>query len=482
MVCILPLSSESALDYFCVIFGGSKPKASRVIGRARYAAAPHRNGLDETEDPPSRSSSYFVRLAGLGPRRDSFRCDGFPDADCGVGDRLARASGHNRQLLRSGGSGVTNTGNSVLAHDLGTHPNPAITGFPPGQVGGAVHAADANALQAKSDLLVAYNNAAGQAQDFALPAGIGGGPALLPGVYHASAGVGITGDLILDGQGSSDAVWVFQIPESLTTATSSRILLTNGASACNVFWQIGQDASLGVTTSFVGTLMAGNSITANQGTNVEAAAGPGRFCDPQQQQDLPRWVCGSHHWWNDGGNHHRHDDRNHHGHDHRWGLLGGGLVSGGITTGGLLGGPLVTSGGTSGNIAGNTAGNTEGNTAGNTTGGNTEGNTAGNTTGGPGGGHGHAPGGPDHGGHGKPDHGGHGKPDHGGHGKPDQGGHGKPDHGGKVDDEQYVHHGKPDHGKQPDENYGYDDVPKGYEGDHHSKGYEGDHHSKSYEG
>ncbi|MET9406683.1 ice-binding family protein [Streptomyces sp. NPDC002935] len=371
------------------------------------------------------------------------------------------------------GQGVTNTGNSVLAHDLGTHPNPSITGFPPGLVQGAVHAADANALQAKSDLIVAYNNAAGQAQDFALPAGIGGGPALLPGVYHATAGVGITGDLILDGQGSSDAVWVFQIPESLTTATSSRILLTNGASACNVFWQIGQDASLGVTTSFVGTLMAGNDITVNQGTNVEGRllAQVGSVTLNNNRIFLGGCAASTTGGTTTGTT--------------TGATTGGGLVSGGLITGGVLGGPLVSTGGTSGNIAGNTsgitAGNTSGNTAGNTAGNTTGGITAGNTTGGPGGGHGHAPGRPEHGGHGKPEHGGHGKPDHGGHGKPDhggygkpdQGGHGKPDHGGKVDDEQYAHPGKPDHGKQPEEDYGYDDVPKGYEGDHHSKSYEG---------
>ncbi|MEU9437931.1 ice-binding family protein [Streptomyces sp. NPDC048252] len=403
------------------------------------------------------------------------------------------------------GQGVTNTGNSVLAHDLGTHPNPAITGFPPGQVGGAIHPADAAALQAKADLLVAYNNAAGQAVDFALPAGIGGGPALLPGVYKATAGVGITGDLVLDGQGSSDAVWVFQIPESLTTATSSRILLTNGASACNVFWQIGEDASLGVTTAFVGTLMAENSITVNQGTNVEgrllAEVGSVTLnnnriflggCAASTAGGATSGTPGAPGTTTSGG------------------LLGGGLVSGGLVTGGVLGGPIVGSGGTSGNTAGNssgntagnTAGNNAGNTAGNTTGGETAGNSAGNTTGGNGpGGNGHAPGGP--GGPGGPGHGGNGgnggngKHDHGGKldlgqyinpGKPDHGkyDHGREDHGkydhGREDHGKYDHgqedHGKydqgqDDHGKQSGENFGYDDVPKSHGGDDHSQGDEG---------
>ncbi|MEV4232998.1 ice-binding family protein [Streptomyces bobili] len=360
------------------------------------------------------------------------------------------------------GAGVTNTGNSVLAHDLGTHPTPSITGFPPGQVGGAIHAADAAAQQAKADLLVAYNNAAGQAQDFDLPAGIGGGPALIPGVYRATAGVGITGDLVLDGQGSSDAVWVFQIPESLTTATSSRILLTNGASACNVFWQIGEDASLGVTTSFVGTLMAENSITANQGTNVE-----GRLLAQVGSVTLNnnRIFLGACAASTTGGTTTGTTTGTTAGTTTSGGLLGGGLVSGG-----LLGGPIVgtggtsgiTTGNTSGNTSGTTSGNTAGNTAGNTTGGNTAGNNAGNTTGGPGG-HDHAPGRPDH------------------DDKPAKG------HGGKLDLGQYVRpgeldHGGYDHGKQPDDNFGYDDVPKGHEGDEHAKGQHGDEHAKGHEG
>lgn len=385
------------------------------------------------------------------------------------------------------GQGVTNTGNSVLAHDLGTHPNPAITGFPPGLVGGAVHAADAAALQAKADLLVAYNNAAGQAVDFALPAGIGGGPALIPGVYHATAGVGITGDLVLDGQGSADAVWVFQIPEALTTATSSRILLTNGASACNVFWQIGSSATLGVTSSFVGTLMAGISIGANQGANIEGRllTQAGSVTLNNNRIFLSNCAAATTGGTTTG----------------TAGTTGGtttsGLVSGGLVTGGVLGGPIldVTSGGTAGNIAGSTSGNTAGNTAGNSTSGNTQGNTAGNgTAGNTVGGNvtgGNVTGGPEHGGRpeapdhdsrpGGPEHGGRPEaPEHGGRPEaPDHGGRPEaPEHGGKPDAGHDVAPGKPDHDKQPDEDYGYADVPNGHEADDYSKGYEGSKGSK----
>ncbi|MER6785800.1 ice-binding family protein [Streptomyces sp. NPDC000658] len=391
------------------------------------------------------------------------------------------------------GQGVTNTGPSLISHDLGTHPNPAISGFPPGQVLGAVHAADAVALQAKADLVTAYNNAAGQATDFALPAAIGNGQTLLPGVHTAVSGVGLTGDLILDAAGNPNAVWVFQIPEALTTATSSRVLLTNGASACNVFWQVGSSATLGTTSTFVGTIMALTSITVTTGTNIEgrALARNGSVTLDNNRIFLGGCATSTTGGTTTGtttgttaGTTTGTTTGTTAGTTTSGGLLGGGLVSGGLVSGGLLGGPIVGTGGTSGNVAGNTAGNTAGNSSGNTAGntagntGNTAGNTAGNTTGGQGaGGHGHAPGGPNHEGgpgkhdHGKYDHGqvqeDHGKYDHGrgqdDHGKDDHGqgqdDHGKDDHGQGQED-----HGKDDHGAQSDENYGYDGVPKGYEG------------------
>ncbi|MFF9981751.1 ice-binding family protein [Streptomyces erythrochromogenes] len=354
------------------------------------------------------------------------------------------------------GQGVTNTGPSVISHDLGTHPNPAISGFPPGLVLGAVHAADAVALQAKSDLVQAYNNAAGQATDFALAAGIGAGQTLLPGVHTATAGVGLTGDLILDAGGNPNAVWVFQIPEALTTASNSRVLLTNGASACNVYWQIGSSATLGTNSTFVGTIMALTSISVTTGTNIEgrALARNGAVTLDTNRIFLGGCATGGTTTGTTTGT---------------TGTPTAGSTTGttvGLIGGGLLGGPIVdlVSGGTSGNVAGNTSGNTSGNTAGNSTGGNT---TGGNTTGGTitggnvTGGHGGLPGGPDHGGPGGPDHHGveHHGPEHGGPGNEHEEGPGKPDHG----------HGHGHDGK-PGDHYGYGNKPAGHEG---HEGHEG---------
>ncbi|GHH65822.1 ice-binding family protein [Promicromonospora soli] len=170
-----------------------------------------------------------------------------------------------------GGQTVTNTGPSVLNRDVGVSPGTAITGFPPGVALGATHPADAHALQAQSDLTIAYNNAAGQAPDASI-AGDLGGQTLAPGVYNASSSIGLTGTVTLDGEGDPNAVFIFQVGSTLTTASASTVALLNDAQACNVFWQIGSSATLGTDTTFVGTIMALTSITANTGATVDGRA------------------------------------------------------------------------------------------------------------------------------------------------------------------------------------------------------------------
>jgi hypothetical protein len=174
-----------------------------------------------------------------------------------------------------GGSAVTNTGPSVINGDLGVSPGSSVTGFPPGIVNGAVHVTDAVAAQAQNDLTTAYNDAAGQAPDVVFPDDPPvelGGRTLTPGVYNAPVSAGITGTLTLDAENDPDAVWVFQIGSTLTTASNSEVALINGASPCNVFWQIGSSATLGTDSDFVGTIMALTSISATTGANIEGRA------------------------------------------------------------------------------------------------------------------------------------------------------------------------------------------------------------------
>ena len=84
--------------------------------------------------------------------------------------------------------------------------------------------------------------------------------------------MGLTGTLTLDAQGDPDAVFIFQIGSSLTTASGALVSVINGGNNCNVFWQIGASATLGTGTSFVGNILALASITVTTGANVDGRA------------------------------------------------------------------------------------------------------------------------------------------------------------------------------------------------------------------
>jgi len=167
-----------------------------------------------------------------------------------------------------GASTVTNTGSSVITGDLGLHPGTAITGFPPGLVTGETHTTDAVALQAQTDTTATYLDLEGQDCNTTISADLGG-TTLTPGVYCSGSSMGLTGALTLDAENNPDAVWVFQMGSTLTTAVNSSVVLINGADACNVFWQVGSSATLGTTTSFIGNIFALTSITLVNGASVK---------------------------------------------------------------------------------------------------------------------------------------------------------------------------------------------------------------------
>jgi len=176
------------------------------------------------------------------------------------------------------GSTVTNVPGTAttVSGDVGVSPGTAITGFgTPASITGAFHSNDTTAQNAQLNLTTAYNNAAGAAGGAILAPDIGG-QKLFPGVYKttsASPSLGITGNLTLDGLGDPNAVWIFQIVSTVTTAsTNSQIILQNGANSHNVFWQVGSSATLGKTTTFVGTIMAQASITINTGATLDGRA------------------------------------------------------------------------------------------------------------------------------------------------------------------------------------------------------------------
>lgn len=168
------------------------------------------------------------------------------------------------------GETITNTGPTTVTGDIGLHPGTDFTGQADVTIlDGTVHLTDAAALQAKSDLAVAYDDAAGRAVTQDLTDQDLGGLTLTPGVYHFSSSAGLTGNLILDAQGDPNGVFIFQIGSELTTASGSSVSLLNGARFCRVFWQVGSSATLGTGSSFVGHIFALQSITATTGATVQ---------------------------------------------------------------------------------------------------------------------------------------------------------------------------------------------------------------------
>ena len=168
-----------------------------------------------------------------------------------------------------GGTTVTNTGPTVVSGDLGVSPGSAVTGFPPGLVNnGAIHPADAVALQAQSALTTAYNDAAGRPCTSDISGTDLGTLVLTDGTYCFSSSAQLTGTLTLNGQDNPNAVFIFKVGSELTTAPASTVSLINGAQACNVYWQVGSSATLGTTTTFRGSILALTSIALQTGATI----------------------------------------------------------------------------------------------------------------------------------------------------------------------------------------------------------------------
>jgi hypothetical protein len=192
-----------------------------------------------------------------------------------------------------GSAGVTNAGASLITGDLGAGPAaPAATGFdlvantivygPGGTVttglgivNGSIYAGGPVENQAHLDANTAYNFLVAQVPD-SIFSGVTqlDGMTFTPGVYKfaPSANLQVNGTVVLDFQGNSDAVFIFQMGSTLVTMAGSNVIaINNGNPTCNganVYWAVGSSATID-GAQFVGTVIATTAITMTSGASVE---------------------------------------------------------------------------------------------------------------------------------------------------------------------------------------------------------------------
>jgi len=166
------------------------------------------------------------------------------------------------------GSTVTSTGATNVSGSVGVAPGTAITGT---INGGSVHAGDSVAQNAQNDLTNGYNSLKNRSGAVNLTGKDLGGMTLAPGVYKFNASCALSsGTLTLQGDASSE--WIFQIGSTLLTSANTSVQMSGGASASNVYWQVGSSATIATQTNMCGNIIAYASITMNTSARLNGRA------------------------------------------------------------------------------------------------------------------------------------------------------------------------------------------------------------------
>jgi len=169
------------------------------------------------------------------------------------------------------GTTVTTIPTTTINGDLGVSTGNTVSGAP--IVNGTTYLGDPTAAQAQSDLTIAYNDAAGRTLGAISVSGNLGGQTLAPGLYTSAISLEISsGDLTLHALGDPNAVWIFQMASTLVTTVGRQVILSGGAQAANIFWQVGSSATIGGSSVFKGTIMADQSITMDTGATLDGRA------------------------------------------------------------------------------------------------------------------------------------------------------------------------------------------------------------------
>jgi len=167
---------------------------------------------------------------------------------------------------------TTTTGGGIINGDVGLSPV-GSQGIPEGQIHGTIYNGGPIAAQAQLDL----NDAIIAASPAQLPGGANagaelGGQTLAAGVYVSPSGAYDITSVDLTLHGGPNDVWVFQMASTLKVGVGRQVILTGGAQARNIFWQVGSSATLDTSSVFKGTIMAYASVTMNASSTLDGRA------------------------------------------------------------------------------------------------------------------------------------------------------------------------------------------------------------------
>jgi len=188
-------------------------------------------------------------------------------------------------------TGISNVTGSMVTGDVGLSPAAAsfITGFSlvadstnvfstSSSVAGKVYAANyavpspSNLTTAIGSMETAYTDAAGRSTPDYLELSTGniGGLTLAPGLYKWTSSVTIPTNVTIAG-GAND-VWIFQTSGDLSIAAAKNVVLSGGAQAKNIFWQVAGQATLATTSHFEGIILSKTAITLQTGASMKGRA------------------------------------------------------------------------------------------------------------------------------------------------------------------------------------------------------------------
>jgi hypothetical protein len=180
----------------------------------------------------------------------------FPSIDFAQAPDLGITSGF-AAFTATGAFGNIDTTN--ITGNIGTNAG-ALTGFPPGVVTGQIHITDSVTLQAATDAAIAYSYLDAMTCDSVIGTTLGNNQVLTSYVYCLGDISSLNGNLVLDGQGNPNSLFIFKINGAFSTTSLSTITLIDSAVWSNVYWQINGAVSLGDSSVFAGTILANGAI------------------------------------------------------------------------------------------------------------------------------------------------------------------------------------------------------------------------------